>query len=318
MKKKIFLIIFSTLIFASGYAFNSYSLFKINGLYGIIDNQMNIKVPAEYKYIAYVGDGFFCEKEEMNCDIYNSSLQKVYSSNYMMYRYGYDSKIYFKDKSMNECIYDIHTGKRTKKVENTFYSKSYFFNHKKGLVIEKNTDSFSYSIGDDEGRIIASNIDQGALFYSEGLMAVIFYDGRSGFVDETGKLVINTSFYIYPEDLKAPRKEPSLYYSFNENLAIVRQNENTWKIFDKNGNDRDIPNDIKLESNRFSSGLTLVSKNVSGQKLYGYMSKDMIIEIPCEFDNAENFRGQYACVVYKGNDGIIDTKGNIYLCKDLK
>ena len=37
-----------------------------------------------------------------------------------------------------------------------------------------------------------------------------------------------------------------------------------------------------------------------------------------QFDNAENFRGQYACVVYKGNDGIIDTKGNIYLCKDLK
>lgn len=318
MKKNLFIIIFSTFILASCSAFESYSLFRVNGLYGIIDERMNIKVPAEYEYIFDVGDGYFCKRKGTNADIYNSSLEKIYSSDSMTYRYGSDSKIFYIDKKMDECIYDIHTGNITKKGRNPFYSKFYYFNHKKGLVIEKNITPFSYSIGDEEGRIIASNIDQGDIFFSEGLMAVIFYDGRSGFVDETGKLVIETSFYIDPEILKAPRKEPALNYYFNEGLSIVRQNENTWKIFDKNGHIRDIPKDIKPESFGFSNGFTVVSKNISGQKFYGYMSKDMSIKIPCKFDKAETFRGQYACVVYEGNDGIIDRNGNFYLCKDLK
>ena len=52
-------------------------------------------------------------------------------------------------------------------------------------------------------------------------------------------------------------------------------------------------------------------------KSYNFMSLDGQFLSKENFDYAENFINGYACVIFKGQDALIDTNGNLYLMKDL-
>jgi hypothetical protein len=72
-----------------------------------------------------------------------------------------------------------------------------------------------------------------------------------------------------------------------------------------------------MEAYSFNKGLAAISMKENNTKKYGYMNKNLGIEIPCVFDYAENFVGNYAIVKYQGKDGLIDAKGNFYASEDL-
>ena len=74
-----------------------------------------------------------------------------------------------------------------------------------------------------------TDIEQAHSVFSDGMLAVIMEDGKSGFVNTQGKFVFEADFYIDPEDLGL-RKYPSISYGFSEGKVLVKNNENKSSI----------------------------------------------------------------------------------------
>jgi hypothetical protein len=69
----------------------------------------------------------------------------------------------------------------------------------------------------------------------------------------------------------------------------------------------------ETRSDGFSCGLINVYSNGKS----GYANRSGELAIPMVFDSSEDFSNGYAMVIYQGENGILDTNGNVYLCKDL-
>lgn len=147
------------------------------------------------------------------------------------------------------------------------------------------------------------------------MIAVIMRDGKSGFVNQKGEMVIEADFYIEPSD-EGPRKYPIISYLFNENYALVKNNEQKWVQYDIKGNVKSVPEKIELADSCYENGLIPVIDKAT-QK-YGYMNPNFEIVISCNLEKAESFVGKYAIVEKDGKDAVIDKKGNIFYSEDLK
>jgi len=104
--------------------------------------------------------------------------------------------------------------------------------------------------------------------YSEGLARVRNKDGRYGYQDKQGNVVIAPQFF-FAED-------------FREGLAKV-QTRNGIGFIDKSG--KIAIQEIYEDASYFTEGLAPVCKN----KLWGYIDKTGKILIPPQFSNATNF-----------------------------
>lgn len=296
-----------------------YAPFKSDGLYGFIDEGLNVKVIPKYQEITKMKDGFYCHNNESSGEYYNDNLNLVYSSDSILFRgtYFFDQKKYYEGDNSKYTV-NLKNGEIKVIEPNKYYNKTYFYNSDKGIVIEQNElakKPWTFSVGDLDGNIIARNIDQGYPSFSEGLIAIIFFEGKSGFLDENGNLTIETPLY-FDLDWEGPRKDPVLPYYFHEDRAVVRVDAKEWIILDKNGNSFSIPDGLTPSCYSFSEGF-LRLKSKSDQNRIGYMNKEMEISIPYVFDEAEDFINGYAVVVYEGEDAVLDKKGNVYLSKDL-
>lgn len=290
-----------------------YTPFKSDGLCGIIDDELNVKLKPAYKSISMIKDGFYCYLNRSSGEFYNKNMKLVYSSDSIQY-HGF----YFidrKQKGFAMYALNLNDGSISKFEFNENYNHVYFSGEEFGLVLERDSPEKGLSVGDYDGNVIARNIKEGYACMKEGLMAVIFEDGRSGFIDKSGNLAIEMPLYVNP-DWIGPRAEANLPYFFEEGIAVVRPDEETWVLLDKNGNTTDLPETIQPTDYSFSEGLLAVRNTLEGNKA-GFMNKEMEFEIPCVFDSVEYFRNGYAIVVYNGEDGVLDKEGNIYLSKDL-
>ena len=290
-----------------------YTPFMSDELYGVIDDELNVKLKPAYMYVSTLKDGYYCYFDFSSGEFYNKNMELVYSSDSIHY-YGF----YFIDrKQKGFAMYslNLNDGSISKFEFNENYNHVYFSGEEFGLVLERDSPEKGLSVGDYDGNVIARNIEEGYACMKEGLMAVIFEDGRSGFIDKSGNLAIEMPLYVNP-DWIGPRAEANLPYFFEEGIAVVRPDEKTWVLLDKNGNTTDLPEIIQPADYSFSEGLLAVRNKSEGNKV-GFMNKEMEIEIPCVFDSVEYFRNGYAIVVYKGEDAVLDKQGNVYLSKDL-
>ena len=102
------------------------------------------------------------------------------------------------------------------------------------------------------------------------------------------------------------------YYNFdsNEGLGLTDRG-----FIDKKGK---LVIDLKDYSNKsyFSEGLAVVSKRYKSNEKYGYIDNKGNVVIPLEFDSAEDFSEELACVKKDEKYGYIDKSGNI--CIDFK
>jgi hypothetical protein len=128
--------------------------------------------------------------------------------------------------------------------------------------------------------------------FSEGL-AVVGKDGKAGYIDKTGTIVIPLEY----DDATA----------FSEGLAAVGK-DNKWGYIDKTG-----AVVIPLEYDRFpraddfSEGLAAVGK---GNK-WGYIDKTGAVAIPLEYDEAYYFSEGLAAVGKDDKWGYIDKTGAV-------
>lgn len=313
--KKMLLVLITLVLVISCTSAEEYSVFMKDDLYGIINNEQIIVFEPTYDRITINSNSIICWKDIV-VEIFNKNLELLFSDSWVNISYFNENQIMIK-KSMTAKIVllDLETGSLQDYEMKNNYSEENGYRGNLGLVWRKNDRGYSYSIVDTEGNVILSDIEDAHSCYTDGMIAVILKDGKSGFVNTKGELVIETSFYIDPSDI-GPRKYPIIPYLFYENYALVKNAKQKWVQYNIEGKIKDLPKNIEPAEYSYENGLVLVI-NTETQK-YGYMNPKLKIVIPCEFSYAESFVGKYAIVEKDGKDAVIDKKGRIYYCSEFK
>ena len=319
MKKLInFAILF--LLSISLYA-KTYSIFKLNGNCGLIDENRKIVLSANYVNISIYDElCIICEKNNRSYTVFSPKLKPIYSlPEESFLNYFSDNEFLFNQKNNNgkylgQKILNVKTGEISSYKKNDKFILDYVYRDNLVVVLLPFEDKPTFTVLDRNEKLIAKNLNQASWYYSEGLLAVIFTDGRSGFINTKGDLVIETPLYDDPRNA-GPKKQATLEYYFHEGVAFIQTAEDQWYLLDKKGSKKEVPPEYNFATRRYSKGLTVVEDK---EHKFGYMDKDFKLAIPCKFERAESFEGKYAVVVYQGKDGVIDKDGNIYFCEEFK
>lgn len=319
MTKKIFFMLLMCL-FSDLYA-ESFSVFCIKGLYGLVNEERAIKLKAKYYKIEKNEENYFiCETANSEYEFYSPKLELLYklpagssarkysNSEYLVYYFDEIKNIHISK------ILNIETWKLSeyKKYEN-FVREPFFWGENLAVVI-KGSSYPSFSVIDRNENTVISNLKQAGFCFTEGLLPVILKNGQSGYINKKGKMVISVPLY---EDIRmgGPKISPILNYYFSNGVAVFQKEKDKWCLIDRKANIKELPENYILKTRLYSKGLTVIEDTNSK---YGYLNKNAKIAIPCIFDSASNFIGEYAAVAFQGKDAIIDTKGNIFYSEDLK
>jgi len=208
------------------------------------------------------------------------------------------------------------------------YGRVYPYRENRAVIVEDwNGNS---QIINENFEVIVDKIYAAADYYSEDLIPVVLNGelndeeyakpGKSCYLDTDGNIVYECDFdFSYTSRSTIKHLQiPLVIGSFVENVAVVKAKENQWFILDKDFNKHFLPEGYEVESYSYSNGLLLVSKTENKEKKYGFVDKNCNVVIPCEFSYAESFDGKYAIVEKEGKDAVINSKGKIYYCSDLK
>jgi len=190
--------------------------------------------------------------------------------------------------------------------------------------VDSTKDSFSFSIKPTNSFLGEFPLSYGN--FSDGLATCGHSDGKEGYIDKTGKLVIPCewdSAGTFDEGLASVTQNGKAGYIdktgklvipcewdsagfFTEGLARVKQN-GKWGYIDKTGK-LVIP--CEWDSGwSFAEGLALVKQNGK----YGYIDKTGKLVIPCEWDSAGSFAEGLAYVKQNGKYGYIDRTGKLVI-----
>lgn len=128
--------------------------------------------------------------------------------------------------------------------------------------------------------------------FSEG-RAIAYHNGKFGFIDQTGQLVIPAQF----ADARP----------FAGGLAAV-QSQEKWGYIDRSGKSI-IPAQFSEPPAQFAGGMALVKQNDK----YGFMDTTGKMAIAAQFDEARSFSEGIAAVKVGSQWGLINTKGEFVL-----
>jgi len=148
---------------------------------------------------------------------------------------------------------------------------------------------------DKTGKVVIQIIYDGVKDFSEGLAAVS-KNYKWGYIDKTGKVVVPLEY-----DYGAS--------PFREGLARVSK-DGKYGYIDKTGKVV-IPLEYFVAGD-FHDGLACVSKSTASNyydKKYGYIDKTGKVVIPFEYDRGSNFSEGLAVVVKNNLNGVIDKTG---------
>lgn len=205
-----------------------------------------------------------------------------------------------------ECFY-LNEDLITKTFDDVFFKRVYPFNYGVAVVVDMN---WNTKVIDKLGNTIIDNLLYSDQEYSEGLLSVMLKDGRTGYIDTKGKLVIEVPFYV-------ERTEPHQSFPFKEDVAVVQSpDKKNWTIIDRNGKVLGSCNDGWLGF--CSCGLI----SVRNDETYGFCDKMGNLVIRSEFQEAAawhpvQFNDGYVAMLYEGSEVLLDTKGNVYYSADI-
>lgn len=175
------------------------------------------------------------------------------------------------------------------------YNYDYATYFSDGLAVVGKGDKYGYI--DTNGKEVISLTDKyiGESF-SDGLAAVWNDDGKYGFIDKKGDLLIPYTFEDHDGINGAGY--------FNEGLAIVYKNDKP-SCIDKNGNELSIGNYLFILN--FHDGMAAVNRD----NKYGFIDTSGKEVIPCAYEEASSFSEGYAFVKKDGKYMQIDKSGKI-------
>lgn len=157
---------------------------------------------------------------------------------------------------------------------------------------------------DKTGRDFFNTQFSSTFSFSEGLARVYYFDNQDGYIDKSGRFVINTSKYTFAEEFKEGLARVMICTS-QKDLRI-----GIWGFIDKNGRCVITPQFDKAED--FSEGISCVRIGGKyGIGKYGYINKTGSFVINPQFDYAETFKSGIAPVIINNKFQYIDKKGNV-------
>lgn len=317
MKKQMILSILF-LLSISAFA-KPYSIFQLNGNYGLIDENRNILFEPIYNSINITEQGYIiCDEKNWTPKIFDSNCKEIISfqKQDFFWQFSEHEWVFRNEKGGGYKLINLKTKDIFEKIEIKSRDNCPTFVNGVGISLTYYDElgKYGYTIENRNGKTIVSNIAQIDGMYSEGVIPVLFFDGKSGYLDYNGNLVIEVPLY---EDyrMEGLRISPSLNYSFHEGLAFIQTKEDHWYLLNKEGDKKILPSDYKFVTRRYSNGLTVVENK---ENKFGYMDKNFKINIPCKFESAYSFEGKYAAVIYQGKDAVVDAEGHIYFCAEFK
>ena len=317
MIRKFLSISFFLIVFVSSVFSENYSVLKKDGLCGIINKDRTVLMQPEYDDISISSNSIICYKAgTRTTEIYNSSLKLLYSDTWINLTFYSDNEIVIKESmSKDRELLNVITGEITPFTGNKNFSIEEGYRDNVGLVYQYiEGKPFCYSIADIKGNILLTDIEDAHSVYTNGMIAVIMKDGKSGFVNKKGKMVFEADFYIFPGDI-GPRKQPIIRYYFNNNYALVKNSDQKWVQYNLKGKMKVLPDNIEPVDYGYENGLVPIVNTET--KMQGYMNPDFEIIIPCKFTRVREFVGPYAVVEYQNKEAIIDKKGNLYFSEDI-
>ena len=315
MTKKNILLLLIVLLCNLSLISEDYSLFRIGGLYGIIGNNRKIVMQPSYDWIDIGENSIVCSKKGV-IEIYNKSLKLLYTDSWVnILDYTENEILITESLTANKKLLNVFTGTISDYNRNERYLEEHGYRDNLELVWESGKSEFLYSIVDTKGNVILTDIEEAHSVYTNRMIAVILKDGRSGFINTKGQLIIETDFYIEPEDI-GPRKYPVIRYAFSEKYALVKKQNQKWVQFDLKGRMKEFPDSIEPVEPYYHNGLVLIRDKTTNK--FGYMNPKFEKVILCNFDEACSFAGKYAVVKFNNKDAIIDKKGIVYYCDELK
>lgn len=337
---------------AARHSNNLAAAFYYEGKCGLIDSEMNVLVPPKYDYIDYVDYSNlyeFYNKGELLHHIYDGKGNEIFQTESICLHNGRFCS--GGTKSSGYYIQDLDTGKRflldktfsgrpfddsdlpltipvdlrnhtsfciDENFENKLFDDGrfagiYFFNNGRAVAWDKNKKLF---VIDHGGNIIRKDFLATATHYSEGLLAVVLKDGRTGFIDTEGNFVIDIPFNI-PDGQRG-----FTIYSFHEGVSVFItvesiEDESDMMIIDKKGN---VLGKFKSRSlNPCSCGLIAQeNKKIGYCDLNGKTVIANIFSISGgAINESYNFKNGYAAVKYNDRDVLLDVHGNVYYTADV-
>ncbi len=336
----------------------TYSKYKDNGKYGLIDQKKNVVLKAEFEEIKY-NEVYLCtSKGQKNC-IYDNKLNLLYemdpeaykikfvSPNLFYYMLGTktDTTTYLLNLQTKESYYSpAHFAEENSlssepwiahvsgffsqdmQVKTTGYYHTYPYRNNRAVILTKDWET---EIIDENFDCIVRNIMFVADYYSEGLIPVSFEgeytesgewtNGKNCYIDIDGNIVYECDFKFDGINRGSIKdlQTIGIIGSFHEGMAVVRKLDETWVILNRDFTHFYLPEDCLPASYAYTNGLLLVTKEVNGKAMYGYVDKTCKMVVPCEYSYAEPFDGKYAIVRKDGIDGVIDKKGKFTAVTDF-
>ena len=161
-------------------------------------------------------------------------------------------------------------------------------------LIPVSNDEGKWGYVDHDGKIVINFQFKSAACFSDGLARVANDDQKIGYINKEGKFVINAT-YKYGT-------------VFSEGLAAVVMEDGGPMFINTKGEIKfKLPGDIE-EVDEFREDLAVV-KNSKG--LYGFIDKDGKTKITIQFEYAESFSDGLALVKQKDKYGYIDKDGKL-------
>lgn len=235
-------------------------------------NQVDLKlIPVKsgekWGYINKKGE-YIINPQFQNADFFHYGLAKVVSS---------DGKIgYIKEDGKYAIPAKFKSGT----------------NFSEGLAFVVSDGSYPVCIDKSGGTIFSLKQAKYAVSFSEGLAIIVNTEGKFGFVDKTGKMIINPQF--------------ESANSFSEGLAVIKQNDK-YGFIDKTG--KIVINTQFEEVSDFKNG----KARFKNGKQWGYIDTKGAYIINPQFDAAGFFSEGMAIILQGSNYGYISEKGEIII-----
>lgn len=325
----------------------SYSKFKSNGKYGLINQDKKVVLPAEYDEIRF-NDVYLCITSDNGSPVYDAKLNllhkfepeayefKMISPSLFYYAKGtrvekawyyyslesnqeFDPGAYLTEGNEKDAPWISHQiGFLSPdfSVNNSDYRRTYPFRYNRAVVLKENWEA---AIVDGDFNTVADGLYAAADYYSEGLIPAVYNESKDGklsegascYLDTSGNIVYTCDFNFRCQNRSTMKDSQvrEVVGSFHDGMAVVQKKDKSFVILDQNFNHYYLPEEYSVESYTYSNGLLLVSKTTGKSKRYGFADKNCNIAIPCEYTYAEPFDGPYAIVQKSGVDGVIDAAG---------
>ena len=276
--------------FTDAYAFhNGCAVVKKDTLYGVINKNGDFLIRPEYEELSEAGEDVFMGVK----DDYSGYVKK---NGKPLSQFIYDIAGDFHDSyaivNKDDKAGLINAG-GSYNIEPQ-YEELAFIND--SLLKAKNEDEL-WGIVTTQGQTIVPFVYEAIGEFSDH-RALIAKNGKCGFVDETGAIVIQPT-YRFSEFMLTSGK-------FENGFALLKQKVKS-NLIDTSGKLITFPGYEDYGSPAY--GLIPVKKN----KKWGFAGFDGKLKIPCRYELVEPFMEGYATVRYNKLTGLIDTTGTLVI-----